>query len=524
MVTDWILIRRAAAELDGTLRGGRIVDAGLLDDGRFALRIGGRARGRAETVLAVDVFGSPPLVTLETDELSIAGDPSWARAIVTAVRGMRIAGVRSRPGDRVLLIAAGTTSRFGVGNALELIFELVPRFGNALLLRDGNVIAAAKQFSPAENETRSVTVGGAYRPPPLPGGVRLPRLLAEAGGERPEALLAEAVSAAETLGPIHVYRERGRLVAAHVVPLPQFAALEHALADRLLPLLAESRQTSAGRRTSDAVERRRTALTGRIAKRLTDVGTELAQIDLRRADAAGRERLRAAGDALHTYGSEIPERATSFRAPGDPPFEIALDPELDVKANAARYFARYRKAADALPHLERRLTLLGAKRDSLEALAFETERADPATLGEIAASLDELEGHKPAVRRARSAPRPPLRFDRPSGARIYVGRSPRENVDITFRLARPDDLWFHARGIPGSHVVLQTPPGQSPHEDDLALAADLAAQHSRARNAPRVEIDFTERKYVRKQRDASPGLVWYTNARTRVGRPDQLLA
>jgi predicted ribosome quality control (RQC) complex YloA/Tae2 family protein len=91
---------------------------------------------------------------------------------------------------------------------------------------------------------------------------------------------------------------------------------------------------------------------------------------------------------------------------------------------------------------------------------------------------------------------------------------------VTFKIARPDDLWFHARGIPGSHVVLQPPPGGAVDDADLDAAADLAARHSRAAQAPRVEIDFTERKYVRKQRDAAPGLVWYTNARTRTGRPD----
>ena len=173
-----------------------------------------------------------------------------------------------------------------------------------------------------------------------------------------------------------------------------------------------------------------------------------------------------------------------------------------------------------MPHLERRAAALTAKRRSLEELAFETERADVATLTEITAALDEIEG-RPA--RSGALPRNqrrPLRLDRPSGARIFVGRSPRENVEVTFRIARPDDLWFHARGIPGSHVVLQAPPGAPPDDADLECAADLAARHSRARNAARVEIDFTERKYVRKQRDAAPGLVWYTNARTRVGRPD----
>jgi hypothetical protein len=68
MMTDWILIRRAAAELERELRGARVVDAGLLDDGRFALRFSGR-RGRGDITLAVDLFGSPPILSLEPDEL-----------------------------------------------------------------------------------------------------------------------------------------------------------------------------------------------------------------------------------------------------------------------------------------------------------------------------------------------------------------------------------------------------------------------------------------------------------------------
>jgi predicted ribosome quality control (RQC) complex YloA/Tae2 family protein len=566
MMTDWILIRRAAAELERELRGARVVDAGLLDDGRFALRFSGR-RGRGDITLAVDLFGSPPILSLEPDELSLGRDPSWTRAVATALRGNRAGAVRSRRGDRVLVIDFGTTSRFGVESGAKLVLELVPRFGNALVLRDGLVIAAAKQFSPAENEQRSVGVGGPYRPPPLPeqrldetgfaaatlqadraaliralGAVRplVPRLLAESFVveaealpwpspgrraawlvERADRLLSTLEGSSDGIGPVSAYREAdGRLVAAHVVPLAQFAALRRSEEPALLPLFGEARSASVGRRSSDAGERRRAALAGRIAKRRAAVEAELAQIAVRRDDAAGRDALRWAGDALHTYGHLVPPAATRFTTPDDPPLEIVLDPELDARGNAARYFARYRKAADALPHLQRRLEQLTAKRDALDELAFEAGRADIPTLTELTAALDELEGRPAAKAAAPRTVRKPLRIERPSGARIFVGRSPRENVEVTFRIARPDDLWFHARGIPGSHVVLQAPPGAAPDDADLTAAADLAARHSRAAQAPRVEIDFTERKYVRKQRDAAPGLVWYTNARSRTGRPD----
>jgi predicted ribosome quality control (RQC) complex YloA/Tae2 family protein len=503
MRTDPLLIGRLAAELDAELRGGRVVDGGLLDDGRFGLRVAGR-RGRPPVTLAVDLFGSPPLATLEDAELALGTDPGWARAIASALRGQRIARVRSRPGDRVLAIDLGTTSRFGVGSTVTLILELVPRFGNAVLIRDGLVLAAAKQFSPADNEVRSVTVGGPYRPPPLRAAQAA--ALPDASGDG----LRNAV---------HAYFDGDDLIAVGLEPLPEQAGREHRHAALLLPLLAQVRAQRARRHSGDALERRRARLLGTLERRRRDAAAEVARVTARRDDAAGRERLRAAGDALYTYGPQVPPGAERFSPPDRADWVIDLDPALDAKANAARYFSRYRKAADALPHLERRLAALTARRDSLEALAFEAERADPTGLLEVEQALAELDGRAGPVSPAR-ARRHPVAIERPSGARVYLGRSPAENVDITFRIARPDDLWFHARGIPGSHVVLQPPPGAPADEADLTFAADLAARHSRARGAARVEIDFTERKHVRKQRDAAPGLVWYTNARTRVGRTD----
>ncbi|GAC1402146.1 MAG: hypothetical protein NVSMB64_01440 [Candidatus Velthaea sp.] len=565
MTTDWILMRRAAIELERALRGGKVTDAGLLDDGRFAVRVGA-LRGRGPLTLAVDAFGSPPLITLEEGDVALAGDPGWTRAMSAALRGMRLASVRARRGDRVIAITLGTQSRFGVENEARLVLELVPRYGNIVLLRERSVIAAAKQFSPAENEARSVQIGAPYQPPPLPqprldrsafvdalaaapdakaytkalGAFQplVPRILAEslvaeAGAipwpsaaqlagwleDRASGLLSSTEGEPEGLGAMNVYREGGRLVHVHVLPLHQFPALERSSEPALLPLWREARGADDGAKAASKIERKRSALAVRIAKRREAIEAERSSVEAKRADADGRDALRAAGDALYTHALEVPDRATVFVPPTQPDREVTLDPELDAKENAQRYFARYRKAADALPHLERRLETLAARSAALDEFAFETGRADGNALDEIASALDELDGKKPQRRSSPAKARELLRIERPSGARIIVGRSPRENVEVTFKIARPDDLWFHARNIPGSHVVLQPPPGGKPDEDDLDAAADLAATHSRARSAPRVEIDFTERKYVRKQRDGAPGLVWYINARTRVGRP-----
>ena len=564
MTTDWILTRRAAVELERALRGGRVVDAGLLEDGRFALQVG-ELRGRPAATLAVDAFGSPPLAMLTTKAISLAADPGWTRAISTALRGMRISAVRARHGDRVLIVSLGTRSRFGVANELRLVLELIPRFGNVLVLREQTIVAAAKQFSPAENEARSIQAGAIYLPPPLPatrldrpgfelalagdrrariralGGFRpgLPRLLAESLvveaepipwqstvrladwlEARADAIVGSTAGESDGLGDVHAYYAGDQLVQAHVLPLAQFAHLRHVRTAELVPLLAQSRAASDAARHSSRVERRRNAIAQRLAKRRAVLDAERAAVIAKRDDAAGRDDLRAAGDALYTHAAEVPARATTFVPPTRPELTIALDPELDAKANAQAYFARYRKASDALPHLERRLVSLASRAASLDELAFEAERADAVALDDIAAALDELDGKRAVRAPARGKPRPILRIERPSGARIYVGRSPRENVEVTFHIARPDDLWFHARNIPGSHVVLQPAPGTAAADADLDFAADLAATHSRARSAPRVDVDYTERKFVRKQRDGAPGLVWYTGARTRVGRPE----
>jgi hypothetical protein len=158
---------------------------------------------------------------------------------------------------------------------------------------------------------------------------------------------------------------------------------------------------------------------------------------------------------------------------------------------------------------------------ALEHLAFETERGDPATLAEVG-------------RRPRS-PRWPQSAGRCSPARAQARRAPfrapvgrahlrrtfaaRER-EVTFRIARPDDLWFHARGDSGLARRAAAPSGSEPRDaDDLDAAADLAARTAGRGRAGRVEIDYHRAQARAQTARRLPGLVWYTHARTRVGNP-----
>ena len=131
MLTDWVLTARLALELEERLRGARFRDAGLLDDGRVGLLL--RSRG-TEAILAVDLFASPPHVTLEAGELAVGPEPGFASALVRSLRGMTLERVWARRGDRVLRLTFAARSRFGVDDRFEL-------FGKASILEYVDVLA-----------------------------------------------------------------------------------------------------------------------------------------------------------------------------------------------------------------------------------------------------------------------------------------------------------------------------------------------------------------------------------------------
>jgi predicted ribosome quality control (RQC) complex YloA/Tae2 family protein len=352
------------------------------------------------------------------------------------------------------------------------------------------------------------------------GTPRIPRLVAASLAieaerlrlsqeERPDWFArrgAEIESAVDGDGPLHVYRRGEEIVAAHVIPLLQYEDLRHSLTAQILDVFEDV--AAGAQRSGDAgrMQRRRATLLRKLRERAASLERQLAALHDREMELAGRDSLRVAGETIYAYLAQIPIGSSRFDAPHQPELTVDLDPTLSPKENAKRYFERYKKENASVGHVAKRREALERKRAELDALLWEIERADDEALLEIAS---DLEGKPPPKSRRKLVP-----FELQSGARVYVGRSPRDNADITFRIARPDDLWFHARNVPGAHVVLHPASGVAPPRDEIASAAQLAALHSRARNSSAVDVDYTRRKYVRKQRDAAPGMVWYTNAQT----------
>jgi predicted ribosome quality control (RQC) complex YloA/Tae2 family protein len=271
-----------------------------------------------------------------------------------------------------------------------------------------------------------------------------------------------------------------------------------------------------------------TAGKGRIREQLADaldrLRRKLAALEREQSDAAEIEDLRRKGELLLAYASTIASHSAQFKAqydPDGPPLVIALDPTLTAVENARAYFDRYEKAKRAaadLPALEQ-----SARREVeyLEQLGVDLD---------LAASWPEIDSVREALqeggywrgkrtRGPRGGRRPGIRrFTTDEGFVILVGRNAAQNHQLITERSAPADLWLHARNLPGSHVIVKND-GRPVREHVIQYAAQLAATYSAGRDNAIVEVDVTERRYVRPIKGGKPGQVTYRNERTLVVRP-----
>ncbi|WP_437605558.1 NFACT RNA binding domain-containing protein [Sorangium sp. So ce834] len=245
-------------------------------------------------------------------------------------------------------------------------------------------------------------------------------------------------------------------------------------------------------------------------------------------------RLQKTGQLLLAQGARVPRGAAKallddWETGGK--IEVALDPARPAKAQAEAFFAKARRyqrgeavmrarlaeterALEAIAALEADVAAAEALPEALEPLAQRARslgvaRADIAGAGASFAGAGESgPAGARGPRAGRAASRRPFHAYRSaSGAAILVGRGAEDNDALTTKHARPHDLWLHAKGVAGSHVVVPLPKGASCPADVLVDAATLAAHFSDARGEAVCEVSYVPRRYVRKPRGAAPGAV-----------------
>jgi predicted ribosome quality control (RQC) complex YloA/Tae2 family protein len=213
--------------------------------------------------------------------------------------------------------------------------------------------------------------------------------------------------------------------------------------------------------------------------------------------------------------------------------EIEIDPRLGLPENAERMFRRSRKAERTEVALGRRLEEVEQQLEYVEGVRVSLDDATGPGEHRELDDLDDLESirremeeqnllapEKVSVRSQGDAKRlPPRSFTTRRGNVVLVGRSARSNAELTFRLAGPNDLWLHASGMPGSHVVLKRSGSHEPDDEDIVEAAGYAAYFSKGRHDTHVDVMVTARRNVAKIKGAPPGLVRVANVKTVRVRP-----
>ena len=244
-------------------------------------------------------------------------------------------------------------------------------------------------------------------------------------------------------------------------------------------------------------------------------------------DTEKKDKYRLYGELLNAYGYSIPSGEKSCEVDNyytGEKMTIPLDPALTPQQNAKKYFDRYarmKRTSEALTSLTEQVKAeIDHLRSIQNALEFSTTDSD---LSQIRQEMEESgylrrkyagqnSGRK--VNRSRPPQSRPLHYISSDGYDIYVGKNNLQNEEITFRMADSRDIWFHANDMPGSHVLLRAGGKTMDEIPDRAFeeAASLAAWYSSGRDQDKVEIDYLERKNVKKPSGAAPGfVVYYTN-------------
>ena len=236
-------------------------------------------------------------------------------------------------------------------------------------------------------------------------------------------------------------------------------------------------------------------------------------------DTEKRDKYKVWGELIHTYGYGVPEGARSMQALNyytNEEITIPLDSTLTAQENAKRYFDKYGKLKRTFEAVTK---LLEETRNEIEHLESIQTALDMALTEEDLAPVREELVEYGYIRRksGRNSGKKPKLSSRPyhylssDGFDIYVGKNNFQNDELTFQFASGNDWWFHAKGVPGSHVILKSEGRELP-DRAFEEAGRLAAYYSKNRGGDKVEIDYVEKKHVKKPGGGKPGfVVYYTN-------------
>ena len=562
MPMDGFTLGLVAGELNAALAGGRI--SKIVQPERDEILLTIRNEGVNRQLLLSATANCARAHLTQVKKNNPLEPPALCMLMRKHITGGRVAAIRQVLSDRILEIEIEHHDELGDPARKKLICEFMGKHSNLIFVgEDGRIIDSARRVNDQISSVREVLPGLRYELPPAHGKlpfdeVTADQLFAAMSGMNGKIhkLIAQCVSGMSTQTARELaFRATGseeahsdevdmravcesvaenlRTIPGHIAPAVlynddgspadivafEYRSRAHMTAEPY-PTISEAMDAFyRSRDMSERIAQKSAAIHRTLKKHIERCERKLA---LQREALLGSQRMeeyRLKGELLTANLHLAKKGMKSVELPnyyeeGMPMLTVELDEKLSPGQNGQKYFKLYQKArnaqtlaAEQIEKTEAELDYLEGQLDNLGKCSGESE------LFELRQELEKF-GYVKANRSRKQLkvlpPSRPMRFRSPSGRVVLVGKNNLQNDKLTFT-AQPDEVWLHAKDMPGSHVIIVDP---EPSDSDIAFAARLAAAYSKGGTSSRVPVDYTLRRYVKKPGGAKPGFVIYTHQHT----------
>lgn len=515
--------------------------------------------------LFVSVSGNAPRInfTRFTPE-NPANPPMLCMLLRKQLCGATVTDVRQLGYDRVLFIDFDATNEIGDRVKRTLVVEIMAQYSNCILLdENGVIIDALKRIDASKSSFREILPQRTYELPPQQDKLNpeeateeeiLRKVLSFTDKKLSSAILssisgvspltAKEIAYRVTLSdpeinklsdgvkqrllhelavlrgyiengaePCYVVSDTGEPVEFSFMPLTSLSlrgklVAEESLSDILDFFFVEREKLLRAKSKAEDLFKTVSNLIERTSKKINNLREELLQAEDAETKRIYAELINANLYSLQKGSSEyeVADYYNDYKMTKIPAAE-----HLSPAQNAQRYYKEYRKAQTAKKVLAQQIEAASADLEYLETVRDELSRAE--TERELNEIRTELSGagflkSKTGTKNKKNAPMKPLEFISPNGSRVLVGRNNTQNDALTFKISTKNDIWFHAKKAPGSHVVLVCSE-KKPLPEDIEFAAGVAAWYSSVRERGSVEVDYTKVRNIKKPPASRPGFVIY---------------
>ena len=471
--------------------------------------------------------------------------PSFCMLLRKHLIGCRIASIEQAGMNRIAVISLNGKNEFFDSVQMQLVIELMGRHGNVFLLdAERKIIDCLRHFGISEQSLRICLPNASYANPPeqeklMPFTATADQLNAVARDRMPKQWLCNAVHGISRLcseqivsddaepseivpSVMQVFSElsEGKIVPSVIRGVGVLPFVPKNAAYVSYPSMSDAQDAFYRERDENAIlTKLRTSLRSVIDHARKRVEKRLSECTQMIEDESRIERDRLFGELLTVAQSASSASRSSivvqnyYETP-PAPLEIPLDPKFSVSENARRYFKQYQKNKAARVHALEQSAALNEELLYLKGQSLNIASCTTTTeLNDVRSELVRLHYIRetdPDRKKAQSGKSKPIRYRTDSGSDIFVGKNNLQN-EMLVRSSDPDAVWFHAKNVPASHVILNT---KAPTREELLLAATIAAYHSEVSSSENVPVDYTQVRYVKKPSGARPGFVNYFHQHT----------